>query len=250
MTNSSKQGRYIRQMLLPNWGEAVQQRLASASVFVAGLGGLGSPAAFYLAAAGVGRLILCDADEIQLHNLNRQILYQDTWIGQPKAMHASQVLGAFNPNILIEAHQALLTAENVERIVGTPDVIIDCLDNFETRYLLNTYGLQRHIPLVHAGLWGLIAQITFLHPPETPCLRCLVPQAPEKQPFPAVGALCGMVGSAQAAEALKYLGAFGSLLKGRLLIIDAEDMSFNEMNFKRNPDCPDCGPFQVQSGNS
>lgn len=246
MTDISIRDRYTRQKLLPAWGEAVQQRLAGACVFVAGLGGLGSPAAFYLAAAGVGRLMLCDADTIQLHNLNRQILYEDSWIGQPKALHAAQVLGAFNPDITIEAHQELLTAENIARIAGSADVLIDCLDNFETRYLLNTYALQRHIPLVHAGLWGLVAQITFLQPPATPCLRCLVPQAPEKQPFPAVGALCGMAGSAQAAETLKYLGGFGSLLKGRLLIIDAEDMSFNEMYFKHDPACPDCSSFQAQ----
>ncbi|MFN2195497.1 MAG: HesA/MoeB/ThiF family protein [Anaerolineales bacterium] len=233
--------RYERQIKLENWGAAAQRKIGAAHVFVAGAGGLGSPAALYLAAAGVGRLTLCDGDEIRLHNLNRQVLYREDWLGEPKAAHAGQVLQAFNRSIDVQAYPEYLAADNLARLVGQPDVVIDALDNYPSRFLLNRYCVDHGIPLVHASIWGLNAMVTFLHPPQAPCLRCLVPQLPVETAYPAVGAVCGIAGCTQALEALKFITGIGELLTNRMLIIDGEELSFEIMQVARQPDCPDCG---------
>lgn len=233
--------RYERQTQLEHWGAAAQHKIAAAHVFVAGAGGLGSPAALYLAAAGVGRLSLCDDDEIRLHNLNRQILYREDWLGELKAVHAVQMLQAFNHSIHVQAYPERLEAGSLSRLVGQPDVVVDGLDNYPTRFLLNRYCVDHGIPLVHASIWGLSAMVTCLHPPQAPCLRCLVPQLPAETAYPAVGAVCGIAGSIQALEALKYIAGIGMRLTNRMLIIDGEDMSFETMQVARQPDCPDCG---------
>lgn len=233
--------RYNRQMLLPGWGREGQEKVKKSRVFVAGAGGLGSPAAMYLAAAGVGEIRICDADRVELSNLNRQILHSDERLGEAKAVSAGKTLRALNPSITITTFAEYLGASSVERIIGDVDVIVDCLDNYETRYLLNDYSIAHHIPLVHGAIWGLMGQLTFLHPPETPCLKCFIPTPPPKETFPVIGATPGVIGCLQAIEVLKHLTGVGENLKGRLLIFDGEVMSLDSLTIRRVEACPACG---------
>ncbi len=233
--------RYNRQMLMPGWGDEGQTRLKAATVFIAGAGGLGSPVALYLAAAGVGEIRLCDADTVELSNLNRQLLHIDARLGQPKAESAAAALRECNPTINVVPRCASIKADTVERLAGESDIVVDCLDNYDTRYVLNAYCLEKRIPLVHGAIWGLTGQVTFLLPPETPCLRCLVPVAPPEETFPVVGVTPGLTGCIQAMEVLKYLTGIGTNLKGKLLTFDGEDMVFETFNIRRMTGCPDCG---------
>jgi adenylyltransferase/sulfurtransferase len=233
--------RYNRQMLIQGWGDGGQAKLKGATIFIAGAGGLGGPVAIYLAVAGVGEIHICDADVIELSNLNRQILHRDERVGRPKADSADLTLRELNPSIKIVPHRTYLDPSTVESIVGKPDIVLDCLDNYDTRYLLNVYCMKHNIPLVHGAIWGMSGQVTFIHSPETPCLRCLVPEAPPKEVFPVVGVTPGLIGCIQVMEALKYLTGVGSLLKGKLLLIDGEFMRFSTVTFKRDQSCPDCG---------
>ena len=235
--------RYERQMLLPGWGENGQEKLKAASVFIAGAGGLGGPVAIYLAVAGVGEIRICDSEIVDLSNLNRQILHTDSRIGHPKAVSAGIMLRELNPAVTIVAQRAYLDDASVEAIAGKPDLVIDCLDNFEARYLLNRYCIKHRIPLIHGAIWGLDGQVTFLQPPETPCLRCVVPEPPPSELFPVVGVAPGLTGCIQAMEALKYLTGVGTTLKGKLLLTDGEHMNFYCVNLNRAPSCPDCGAF-------
>jgi adenylyltransferase/sulfurtransferase len=232
--------RYDRQIKLQRWGSAGQQKLKAATVFIAGAGGLGSPAAIYLAVAGVGRLRLCDLDQVELSNLNRQILHPESRVGQSKATSGEKTLKALNPSIQVSAFAERLDESNLDRLVGRPDLILDCLDNYQTRYLLNDYGIKHGIPMVHGAIWGMSGQVSFLQPRETPCLRCLVPEAPPEETFPVVGATPGIIGSIQAMEGLKYLTGLGELLKGKLLLFDGEEMSFFTVKVEKSPDCPAC----------
>jgi len=232
--------RYGRQMLIGGWGAAGQERLKAARVFIAGAGGLGSPAALYLAAAGVGAIALADSDCPELSNLNRQILYTDADLGRPKAETAAEALRRLNPAITVTAAAERIDADNVARVIGPADLILDCLDNFETRYVLNAYSLRRGIPLIHAAVWGLSGQVTFLDPPRTPCLQCLFPAPPPRDVFPVAGVAPGLAGCLQAAEALKFLSGIGPTLRGRLLTFDAEHMTFATLPIERVPDCPAC----------
>ncbi len=233
--------RYNRQMMLAGWGEAGQLKIKNASVFIAGAGGLGSPVALYLAAAGLGEIRICDDDSVELSNLNRQILHTDNRMGQSKALSAEQTLNEMNPSLAIKSFGERLDETNAARIIGQPDIVVDCLDNYPTRYLLNDYCVKHHIPLVHAAIWGLIGQITFIQSPETPCLKCIIPEAPPKEVFPVLGATPGVIGSLQAMETLKYLTGIGECLKGRLLIFDGDNMSFETIKVKRRPGCSVCG---------
>jgi molybdopterin/thiamine biosynthesis adenylyltransferase len=228
-------------MLISGWGREGQAKLKAASVFIAGAGGLGGPVSIYLAVAGVGEIRICDADVVELSNLNRQILHRDERVGQPKADSADLTLRELNPSIKIVPHRACIDAGSIESLVGMPDLVLDCLDNYPTRYLLNTYCIKRNIPLVHGAIWGMSGQVTFIHPPETPCLRCLVPEAPPKEVFPVVGVTPGLIGCIQVMEALKFLTGVGTTLKGKLLLIDGEFMRFSTMSLKRVKSCPDCG---------
>ncbi len=233
--------RYDRQMLIHGWGEEGQIKLKASQVFIAGAGGLGSPVSIYLAVAGVGEMRICDADKLELSNLNRQILHTDARVGELKSASAEKTLRELNPTLNIVAHSDYIDKNSIERVIGRPDIIVDCLDNFETRYLLNSYCIQNRIPLVHGAIWGMMGQVTFVSPPETPCLRCLCPEPPPKEIFPVVGATPGIIGCVQAMETLKYLTGVGTMLKGKLLILDGEEMDFNSVNVKRSPSCPECG---------
>ena len=238
--SSYERARYDRQIRIPGWGEEGQRRLKRSSVFIAGAGGLGSPASIYLAVAGVGRICICDADLVELSNLNRQILHTDKRLGQPKATSAGDSLTELNPSIDVVTYNDFISQDNIERIVGSPDVVVDCLDNFETRYLLNAYCVRSKLPLVYGAIQGMVGQATFLQPPETACLRCVFPEAPPKEVFPVVGTTPGVIGSIQAMEVVKFLAQMGTTLKGRLLLFDGLDMSFRTVKLRRDPSCPDC----------
>ncbi|MHC1783683.1 MAG: ThiF family adenylyltransferase [Anaerolineaceae bacterium] len=233
--------RYSRQMMLAGWGAEGQQKIKNSSVFIAGAGGLGSPVALYLAAAGVGEIRICDDDTVELSNLNRQILHSDSRIGQLKAHSAEQTLHEINPSLSFHCFAERLGENNAENIIGQPDIVVDCLDNYPTRYLLNSYCENHNVPLVHAAIWGLIGQITFIKSPETPCLQCIIPEAPPKEVFPVLGATPGVIGSLQVMETLKYLTGIGELLMGRLLIFDGENMSIENIKVNRRPGCCVCG---------
>ncbi len=232
--------RYTRQMQLEGWSEAGQEKLKGARVFVAGAGGLGSPVSIYLAAAGIGEIRICDSDRVDLSNLNRQILHDDTRIGELKAVSAKTSLNALNPAIHIVALPECLDESNVEQMVRGSDIIVDCLDNMETRHCLSRYSIRHRIPMVHGAIWGMTGQVSFLHPPETPCLRCLFPTPAPKEVFPVVGMTPGFIGCIQALEVVKYLTGIGNNLKGRLLVIEGIDMECQVLQVASNPECPDC----------
>ncbi|MCK4561181.1 MAG: HesA/MoeB/ThiF family protein [Calditrichia bacterium] len=232
--------RYNRQMMLQGWGEKGQKKLKSSSIFIAGAGGLGGPVSIYLAVAGVGNIRICDADTVELSNLNRQILHTETRIGWLKAVSAGKTLRELNSSCHIETFSDFLEEKNLEKIIGHPDIIVDCLDNFDTRYLLNSYCITKRIPLVHGAIHGLTGQVTVLKSPDTACLRCLFPEPPSKEISPVVGATPGIIGSIQALEIIKLITNRESALKGKLLIFDGEDMMFNSVRVKRVASCPDC----------
>ncbi|HUI07171.1 MAG TPA: HesA/MoeB/ThiF family protein [Verrucomicrobiae bacterium] len=232
--------RYSRQMLIDGWGEAAQVKLKNSTVFVAGAGGLGSPASIYLAVAGVGHIKLCDFDAPELVNLNRQILHDDSRIGTNKAISGKATLERLNPSIRVTAVTERIEAANVDALVGDAKVIVDCMDNFPTRYLLNECAIRKQIPLVHGSIWGLEGRLTFVQSPETPCLRCIFPESPPKEVFPVLGATPGVIGVMEAMEALKYLTGVGRNLKGRLMLWSGADGDVRVLKVRRDPNCPTC----------
>lgn len=239
LTDYDKQ-RYNRQMITSGWGKSGQVKLKSACVFIAGAGGLGSMVSIQLAMAGVGTIRICDSDKIELSNLNRQVLHTDARIGELKAISAEKTLKELNPTINISPFTDHLNEMNIESITGMPDIVVDCLDNFKTRYLLNAYCIKKNIPLIHGAIWGMTGQVTFIYPPKTPCLQCLFPKSPPKEIFPVAGITPGLIGCIQASEVLKYLMTASPALKGKLLIFDGEDLTFSKIEYKRNPSCLVC----------
>ncbi len=232
--------RYTRQMMMEGWGEETQQKIKKSTVFIAGAGGLGSPVSIYLAVAGVGNIRICDFDSPDWSNLNRQILHNHNRIGINKAVSAKQTLQEMNPDITITAFTDKIIADNVDELVGDADLILDCMDNFPTRYLLNESAIRKNIPMVHGSIWGLDGRVTVIKSPETPCLMCYFPESPPKEVFPVLGATPGVIGTLQAMEALKYLAGIGRPLKGKLLVWSGSDMSFRTFKGYRDPDCLTC----------
>ncbi len=240
MLSQNELTRYGRQLIIRDWGVEGQEKLKSSTVFVAGAGGLGSPLLYYLTVAGVGHLRICDFDHIELSNLNRQILHPTDRVGKLKAESARESLGAANGDAEITVLTEKITAKNAEEIVGHADIIVDCLDNFEARHILNEVSVKRHIPMVHAGVEGFQGQMTFLHPPETPCLACFIPGKVKKEAVPVFGATPGVMGSLEAVEVIKHLTGLGETLKNRLLLYDGLAMSFSTIRLTRNPKCAVC----------
>ncbi|HEV2680505.1 MAG TPA: molybdopterin-synthase adenylyltransferase MoeB [Rhodanobacter sp.] len=247
--------RYARQLRLPQVGEAGQARLAAAKVVLLGAGGLGAPAALYLAAAGVGQLTLVDDDKVERSNLHRQIIHADARVGMAKTESARIALQALNPRIRIETRCERLQAGNVERLLAGHDLLIDGADNFPARYLLAAASLRLKLPMVYGAVERFSGQLSVFDPRrgDSPCYRCLFPEPPAAIDAPncseagVLGVLPGIVGLLQATEALKLLLALGEPLVGRLLSFDALGMHFHETRLRRDPDCPGCGATAVFS---
>jgi molybdopterin/thiamine biosynthesis adenylyltransferase len=239
MLSQNERERYSRQILL--FGEEGQERLKNATIFIAGAGGLGSPVSIYLAVAGVGRIILVDKDAVERTNLNRQILHYDRDIGRKKTASAEEKLRAINPDITVEVLDTTIDETNVHELVGNADGIVDAMDNFPTRYLLNRVALKMGIPLFHGAIRGLYGQATTVLPGKTACLRCVFPHPPPKEVFPVVGVTPGFIGMVQATEVVKYLVGTGELLANRLLLWDGERAVVEEIALERDPSCEVCG---------
>jgi len=240
LTNSEKE-RYHRQMIFEGWGEEAQKRLKNSRVFIAGAGGLGSPVSIHVAVAGVKNIRICDCGEPELSNLNRQILHDDSRIGVNKAISAKNTLERLNPDIKVKAITDKITEVNAGKIIGDVDLIIDCLDNFDTRHFINVYAVKKRIPMIHAGVYGMRGQMTMIKTPETPCLWCINPGSPPPVVFPIVGATAGVIGSIQALEAIKYLSGVGTNLLGTLLVWDGAKMEFMSLPQHKDQACPVCG---------
>jgi adenylyltransferase/sulfurtransferase len=239
--------RYSRHILLPEIGGAGQARLLAAKVLVAGAGGLGSPAALYLAAAGVGTLGIADSDAVELSNLQRQIIHGCSDLGRPKAESAARRIGELNPDLRVVAHQERLTSHNVLGVLAGYDVVVDGTDNFPSRYLINDACLLAGKPLSHGALLRFEGQATTIVPGRGPCYRCLYPEPPPPGLVPScqeagvLGAAAGVIGAIQASEALKLILGIGEPLLGRLLIFDALAATFREVAVQRDPACALCG---------
>jgi molybdopterin/thiamine biosynthesis adenylyltransferase/rhodanese-related sulfurtransferase len=245
--NSDQRNRYQRHLLLPEVGEAGQQRLLESKVLLLGAGGLGSPAALYLAAAGVGTIGIVDMDVVDSSNLQRQILHNLDRLGERKVDSAKKTITAMNPDVDVVTYDVRLGAGNVLDIINSYDVIVDGTDNFPTRYLVNDAALLKKIPVVHGSIFRFEGQATVFYPYQGPCYRCLVPEPPPAELAPScaeagvLGVLPGIIGSIQAVEAIKLLLDLGDPLVGRLLAYDALEQSFRTFKIRRDPDCPACG---------
>lgn len=237
--------RYKRQAGIEGFGASGQEKLSKTAAFVAGVGGLGSSVCIYLAAAGVSHLRIVDHDEVETSNLNRQILYETEAIGGRKVLLAENRLQRLNPDIRIEAVDTTITEGNILQLVDGCDLIVDALDNFPTRYLLNKAALQKQIPFFYGSVYGLEGMLTDIIPGRTGCLRCLFPEAPPPVNTPVLGATPGVVGCIQAMEVIKYVVGVGELLANRLLLFDGLDMTFREVKLRRDPTCCDCGDVSL-----
>ncbi len=250
--------RYSRHILLPEVGEAGQARLLQSRVLLLGAGGLGSPAALYLAAAGVGTLGVVDADVVDASNLQRQIIHSTSRVGTAKVDSAAEAIAGLNPDVKVVAHKERMTSANVDRLFADYEVIIDGTDNFPTRYLVNDASVWLGKPVVHGSIFRFDGQVTTFIPEKaakklgisepSPCYRCLYPEpppphlAPSCQEAGVLGILCGIIGTLQATEAIKILLGKGTTLAGRLMTYDSLKMKFRELKLRRDPGCPVCGP--------
>jgi molybdopterin/thiamine biosynthesis adenylyltransferase/rhodanese-related sulfurtransferase len=249
--SAEQKQRYSRHLLIPEVGSAGQARLLGSKALLIGAGGLGSPAALYLAAAGVGTIGIVDFDVVDLSNLQRQILHTNDRIGERKVESARKTIEALNPDVKVVPHEEMLVAENVDRIINGYDVIVDGTDTFETRYLLNDAAVAKNIPVIHASVFRFEGQLTTFIPYEGPCYRCLYPTPPPPELAPGcsvagvLGVVPGIMGMLQANEALKVLLGLGDTLAGRLLLFDALDTTFTELKLRRDPACPVCSTEAV-----
>jgi len=252
----AQRDRYSRHILLPEVGEVGQAKLLKSKVLLLGAGGLGSPAALYLAAAGVGTLGLVDADTVDASNLQRQIIHATSRVGMPKVESAAKTIAELNPDVKVVGHQERLTSANVERIFGDYELVVDGTDNFPTRYLVNDASVWMGKPVVHGSIFRFDGQVTTFLPPKAaekfglasgPCYRCLYPEpppphlAPSCQEAGVLGILCGIIGTIQATEAIKLLLGKGTSLAGRLLTYDSLQMKFRELKLRKDESCPVCG---------
>jgi molybdopterin/thiamine biosynthesis adenylyltransferase/rhodanese-related sulfurtransferase len=249
----AQQRRYSRHILIPEVGQEGQRKLLDARVLLIGAGGLGSPIALYLAASGVGTIGLVDDDVVDESNLQRQVLHGVDRIGMRKVDSAELTLRGINPETNVLKHVERLDADNVERLIGGYDVIVDGTDNFDTRYVLNDAAVKLRKPVVHGSIYRWDGQVTTFVPFEGPCYRCMYPTQPPDELAPAcsvagvLGVLPGMIGMLQANEVFKLILGVGETLSGRLLMLDAMSTTFDEVRIWRDPACPACGEGVVQA---
>jgi molybdopterin/thiamine biosynthesis adenylyltransferase/rhodanese-related sulfurtransferase len=245
--NSDQRNRYQRHLLLPEVGEKGQQKLFDAKVLMLGAGGLGSPAALYLAAAGVGTIGIIDMDVVDASNIQRQVLHNHDRVGMRKVDSARMTLEALNPDLVVKTYDTRLNADNILDIIDGYDVIVDGTDNFPTRYLVNDAALLKKIPVVHGSIFRFEGQATVFAPYVGPCYRCMIPEPPPAELAPScaeagvLGVLPGIIGSIQAIETIKLILDLGEPLIGRLLSYDSLDQSFRTFKVRRDPQCPACG---------
>ncbi|MFH1779102.1 MAG: molybdopterin-synthase adenylyltransferase MoeB [Candidatus Omnitrophota bacterium] len=239
--------RYSRQIILPNVGGKGQEKLLSAKVLIIGAGGLGSPCALYLAAAGIGKISIVDSDEVELNNLQRQILHSTKDVGRSKTESAKDRLNAINPDLEVITYKIRLKSENILDIIKDYDIIVDGSDNFPTRYLVNDACVLSKKPLSHGGIFRYDGQAITILPGESACYRCLFPTPPPPGLVPScqeagiLGVVAGVIGTIQANEVLKYILGIGDLLAGKLLVFNALDSSFRQVKVPKDPKCPVCG---------
>ncbi|WP_134669495.1 SAMP-activating enzyme E1 [Halorussus marinus] len=244
--------RYSRHIIMDEVGPEGQQALLDAAVLVVGAGGLGSPVVQYLAAAGVGTIGVADDDEVELSNLQRQIIHGNDDVGRPKVESAADFVADLNPDVDVETHEVRVEPDNVEDLIAEYDFVVDATDNFRTRYLVNDACTLSGTPFSHGAIYKFEGQVTTFTT-EGPCYRCLFPEAPPEGMVAdcattgVLGALPGTIGNIQATETLKCLLGAGEPLDGRMIFYDAMEMSFEEVQFRPNPDCPICGDDPIES---
>jgi sulfur-carrier protein adenylyltransferase/sulfurtransferase len=247
LLTAQQQRRYSRQLLIPEIGQKGQRKLLDSKVLIIGAGGLGSPTALYLAASGIGTIGLVDDDVVDESNLQRQVLHTADRVGVPKTESARITLNALNPETRVVEHRERLAADNVERLIGGYDVVVDGTDNFDTRYVLNDAAVKLRKPVVHGSIYRWDGQVTTFIPFAGPCYRCMYPTQPPEELAPScavagvLGVLPGIVGLLQANEVFKLLLGEGETLAGRLLMFDAMTTTFDEVRVWRDPECPACG---------
>ncbi|MBL7076807.1 MAG: HesA/MoeB/ThiF family protein [Kiritimatiellae bacterium] len=247
--NREELATYEWQLDVPGFGEAGQQKLKDATVLVSRVGGLGSVVAYELAAAGVGRLILAHAGDINPSDLNRQLLMTHTALGTARVESAATRLKELNPRLDVVKVPENVSEENADRLVGQADLVVDCAPLFEERLAMNRAAVQQGKPLVECAMYELQAQVTAVLPGRTPCVACLHPQPPPawKRRFPVFGAVSGTVGCLGAMEAIKVLAGVGEPLAGRMLTMDLRDMRFRALEIRRRPDCAICGGLHAEA---
>ena len=234
--------RYDRQIRIKGLGKNGQLKLKRARVMVAGAGGLGCPASLYLVAAGVGYLAIVDKETVELSNLNRQVLHWGDDVGKLKSVSVLEKLHQLNPGVEVEAVPRVITPINARELVHGFTVVVDGMDNWRTRFVLNEACVRENVPFVHAGVHSLYGQITTVLPGEGPCLQCVLPKIPpEEEKFPILGSTAGTLGLLEASETIKIITGIGEPLVGRMLHFDGETMRFQEIKVERRTDCPVCG---------
>jgi adenylyltransferase/sulfurtransferase len=238
MLSKEEKERYSRQILIPGWD---QERLKQATVLIVGLGGLGSASALYLAAAGVGRLRICDGDRVERSDLNRQILYSESSLGLFKVEEAGQRIAALNPSVAVDKCNVILDSQNAGELIEGCQVIVDGLDSLESRLILNKESFRQRIPLVYGAVHGWLGYVGLFHPPKTACLACLMrPDLFSPDRVPVSGVTPGTIGLIQAGEVIKWILGMPPPLLGRLLIYDGTDLSFEIISIEKNPACLVC----------
>jgi len=238
MLSEQELKRYSRQIML--FGESGQKSLKNARVFIAGAGGLGCPVALYLAVAGVGHLRIADKDTVDLSNLNRQVLHWNPDIGTDKVVSVEEKIRSINPDVEVETFNCTIDGSNVSELIGDSDLIVDAMDNYDTRFLLNRVSQDKFIPLMHGAVRGFDGQATTIIPGKTACLHCLFPSAPPGELFPIVGVTAGIIAMVQANEVIKYLVGSGELLTDRLLIWNGLSSEMEYLNYSKRCDCSIC----------
>lgn len=247
MLTPDELNRYDRQIMIEQIGPEGQEKLKRSRVAIAGAGGLGSPIAIYLTAAGIGRIRLIDHDWVSLSNLNRQILHWTEDVGKKKVLSAETKLQKLNPEVKIEAIEEAITEANVSRLMDSCDAIVDAMDNLPTRYILNRCAIEKNIPFFHGAIRGFEGRAMTILPGKTACLRCMYRGTVPEEKFPVIGVTPAVIGTIQATEVIKYLLGIGQLLTNRLLMYDGLEALFTEFTINRNPECDHCGSLSITS---